>query len=236
MAFSKIDVYGNSLDVGRVQFGDWDMLRMSLNITNTTLSLGFTDYIQHFDWPIQSYYLHDGYNQILRNHSYNWTWNASVSTVHMDSTGEQIAYLQDWNPELTNIGGLVAQWNVTVIGSPEISITFTISGLPDFGYKIYQNGSLIGTGYGPIISFVASGNSSFQVTVWHEESVSRLLDIGFIMLELGILVSIMAATIQPLRDKKRFSPEKIQRTLIRMVVFTIIALVLLGVVHNVIYG
>ena len=151
------------------------------------------------------------------------------------SSGSLNVMINSWNPSATTILNLTAEQI-----SPTGEVIFTLSGLDSgVGYKVYVDGEAYAIGTGPSFSFSYSGPWSeheFEVVVWYSAGVSRLVILGYYMFILGILVSIIGAVIAPLRNEKHFSPEKIQRTVIQIVIYSVIGMVMIGVVHQVIYG
>jgi len=211
-------------------------------------------FFYHEDAGIGFYYMFYGGNP-----NANWTisdWNMGLAyssniTLPKTITSNEImklstnddvylefAPLTGQNVILTDLVLTPSQMQWSIISTSQI--TFTLSGLDSgLGYKVYVDGEFLAIGYGPSFSFSYSGPWSeheFEVVVWYSAGVSRLVTLGYYMLVLGVLISIIAAVIAPLRNEKHFSPEKIQRTVINIVIFAVIAMTLLGVVHKVIYG
>ena len=145
------------------------------------------------------------------------------------------------NLTVTDYSSQGIEWVVSP-GDMEPTIAFTLSSLENGAYyKVYVDGIFSQTlvADGGTITFTYSGPWSeheFEVVVWYPAGVSTLVTLGYTMLVLGVLVSIVAAVVAPLKNEKKFSPERIQRTIINIVIFTVIAMVMLGVVHQVIYG
>ena len=141
----------------------------------------------------------------------------------------------------TSASALVtASWAMSC-SNPIMITQFTVSDLDGtFGYRVYQDGGVIGVGVGPSFSFTAIGSGDFEIIVWHEKSVSSLVILTVNMVGLGIIVTVLASYIAPIardiQEKRPIKPEKLTQNLIRTVIFIVVASLMWGVLHSIAIG
>ena len=140
------------------------------------------------------------------------------------------------NVQLTVMGGTVAQWTV----DSEDTISYSIIGLPDYGYKVSLNDILLLTDYGPSFSFSSASNGEFEIIVWNTKAVSTLVVLTVNMVGLGIILGVVGNFVVPIaRDiqkGKAIKPEQVTRDMIKTVVFIIVGCVMWVILHAVAIG
>ena len=131
------------------------------------------------------------------------------------------------------------EWLINSTDTP--NIIFSVSGLSsEWGYRVYQDGSVIATGMGPSFSFTATGSGEFEIVVWNTKAVSSLVVLTVNMVGLGMIVTVLASYVAPIardiREKRPIKPEKLTQNLIRTVIFIVVASLMWGVLHSIAIG
>ena len=155
---------------------------------------------------------------------YSITWAIDWAVNWLDdlalsSTETVNVVVSEWEPSSQNV---MAAWTADAAAS------YVIGGLPDMGYKVTLDGSVIAIGYGPSFSFTATDGGSFEVVVWYEKTVSTLIVLTVNMVGLGMMVAVVGGWVMPFaRDIKRgrynSRPEEMIPQVIKCVVFIVVA-------------
>lgn len=139
------------------------------------------------------------------------------------------------NITMSQWGGseVVAAWEVT----DSQAVTYYLSDLmPQTGYRVYQDGQMIGVYYGPSISFTATGGGEFEIVEWYPRTVSIFVLFTYTILSIGMVLAIVVATVRPIVQGGYSNPEVMKRLVIRTVIFVVLATTLLAVVYQMFIG
>lgn len=161
--------------------------------------------------------------------------------VYVDSCTLRIASgtVSDYTIVIDELASDSCSWTMTA--SPTLSVIYTVSGLEvDMGYKVYQNGVVITTGTGPVVTFTASGGGEFEVVTWYEARISNLIVLTINMVGLGIMASVVVGWVMPfakdIKKGKYTSTDKMVNELIRGVIFIVVGMFMYVMLYNVAIG
>ena len=169
------------------------------------------------------------YNRFV--HPDSLLWQASV-TVNI---GNASIVVDTFEPTAGQNGELYTTWTVNTTDDDTV-VEYTFDVDTAMAYQIYQDGEYIGYGEGPTFTFSAVGNGTFEIYLWYPATVSRLVVLTVNMLAMGLLVGVIGATIQPLREPKNRTPDKMTKVFINAAVCIIIGIVLITLVNNMFLG
>ena len=155
------------------------------------------------------------------------TLNAGTDTVNLNVSAYDLDAVL---PDETALA-----WNISTLAD---SVIYSVVGLQsDYAYKVYQDGRLVDIfTSGGDFSFTVAGNGSFEIQVWYPKTVSRLVILAVNMLAMGLMVGVIGAMVQPLRDPKNRNPEKFAKVILNTVICVVVGIILITVVNNMFLG